>query len=71
MDLVSQATPNAIHSFIPNFADVESCPLFEAQLKTKNLRWIAQQPVLDLARDGIHYDIKTAELLVDRMLQHW
>ena len=71
MDLVAQATPNAIHSFIPNFADVESCPLFEAQLKTKNLRWIAQQPVLDLARDGIHYDIKTSELLVNRMLQHW
>lgn len=71
MDLVSQASPNAIHSFIPNFADVESLPLFEAQLKTKNLRWITQQPVLDLARDSIHYDIKTAELLVDRMLQHW
>jgi hypothetical protein len=71
MDLVSQATPNAIHSFVPNFADVKSRPLFETQLKTKNLRWIAEQPVLDLARDGIHYDIKTAELLVDHMLRSW
>jgi hypothetical protein len=68
--VIAQA-PNSIHSFIPDFADKKSKVLLEQQLTQKNICWIPEFPVIDWARDSIHYDKKTAEFLVSRILEHW
>jgi hypothetical protein len=71
IDLVTALAPDSLHSFIPKFADAGSKPDFEHQLAQKNIRWVPELPMQDRARDGIHYDKKTAETLVTRLLELW
>jgi hypothetical protein len=54
---IQQLPSTVIHSHIPNWAPPHT--------KINNI--ISTQQV-DLARDGFHYDIKTSELLVDKIM---
>jgi hypothetical protein len=53
MDLVSQAAPNAIHSFIPNWHDQK----LDYTVLGSNV--VAPMPMIDRARDKFHYGVLT------------
>jgi len=57
-----------LHSFIPDFAVGHEQDFYNT-LRSGHAAVLHFQPV-DLARDGHHYDIKTAEGFVDRLLPH-
>ena len=58
-----------IHSFIPQFASSEQSPLIMSHMRDLGVKFVPTFPRLDLARDGYHYDIKTAQYLVDQITQ--
>lgn len=58
-----------IHSFIPMFMIDPLLSEFFAELDRNNYTHIGATTQLDLARDGYHYDIKTAQEIVKRMVK--
>jgi hypothetical protein len=63
---VNQAATSTrvIHSFVPNFVPDGFKGVIESQMSDLV---ITETPILDLARDGHHYDIATAKWLVDQI----
>lgn len=57
-----------IHSFIPECMDMSQIDLFVDKLNCVSNTVIPFFPKLDYARDGLHYDRKTAEFFVDQLL---
>jgi len=55
---IQQLSSRAIHSHIPNWTP-PGTKIYNNIILTKQV---------DLARDGFHYDIKTSELLVDKIM---
>lgn len=62
------ASTRIIHSFIPDFAVGHEQDFYNS-LRTKQIAVSHFRP-LDLARDGHHYDIKTAEYFVGQLLPY-
>ena len=62
-------TGRVIHSFIPEFIDQENKKLFNLALSRSAEQLIPEFAILDLARDGRHYDIKTAQQFVNAVVQ--
>jgi len=60
---------NVIHSFIPGFASDSAARQIVNQLDQLECCYIAPFNKLDLARDGKHYDILTAEFFTDQIIQ--
>lgn len=58
---------NIIHSVIPNFCAPGFRSVFAEQLP--NVQFIPEFEKIDLARDGYHYDIKTAAVFVDKITE--
>lgn len=58
-----------IHSFIPEFIDIKNINTFFFNFNKSGKLWV---PLLrkDIARDGIHYDINTAKIFVDKLISH-
>jgi hypothetical protein len=52
---------NLIHSFIPEFALPDPMKLIEQHVRDSGARFVPAFAKLDLARDGHHFDILTAE----------
>jgi hypothetical protein len=70
IDLVDQHSANTriVHSFIPGFVPIDQTEFYQ-RIKTPH-SMIPEFPCLDLARDGHHYDIKTSQNFVGKILQH-
>jgi len=60
---------NIIHSFIPGFASESAAKQIVDRLDQLQCRYIAPFSKLDLARDGKHYDLLTAEFFTDQIIQ--
>ena len=60
---------NVIHSFIPEFASDSAAKQITNFLDQRQCRYITPFGKLDLARDGHHYDIITAEFFTDQIIQ--
>lgn len=61
-----QTNTRIIHSFIPGFMiDPLTSEFFS---KINNITHIGTIKKLDLGRDGYHYDIKTADMLTDKLI---
>lgn len=60
---------NLIHSFIPEFAQPDQIPKIEQHVKDSGARFLPTVEKLDLARDGHHYDIRTANCFVQQLIQ--
>jgi hypothetical protein len=58
-----------IHSFVPAFIDSKNINTFFFNFSKSGKSWV---PLLkkDIARDGLHYDVKTAKLFVDKLISH-
>ena len=63
------AETKLIHSFIPEFIDIKNINSFFFNFNKSGKLWV---PLLrkDIARDGIHYDINTAKIFVDKLISH-
>lgn len=57
-----------IHSFIPDFADAKSQKLIMTELSKQPRTVIPSIKPVDIARDGLHYDILTAKNFVNCLL---
>jgi hypothetical protein len=66
-NLNSQKT-KIIHSFIPEFIDKKNKNEFKKILDQLNVDYIPEFSKFDLARDGHHYDVKTANYFVEQIL---
>jgi hypothetical protein len=75
--ITSNRNTNIIHSFIPEFTQTDAvCSKSESVAKLKQLvnditeeiNFVPYFDKLDLARDGHHYDLKTAEYFVQQLL---
>jgi hypothetical protein len=72
IESVNQAAGSVkvIHSFIPQFVNKSYKHLFDSQLaKTSNSLIIPEFKPIDLARDGHHYDIATANKFVELIIK--
>lgn len=58
-----------IHSFIPLFAKTAQADIIVQHMLQQDLKLVQPLVRLDLARDGLHYDIKTATHLVQQIIQ--
>ena len=58
-----------IHSFIPAFIDLKNINTFFFNFTKSGKSWV---PLIkkDIARDGLHYDVETARIFVDRLILH-
>ena len=66
----SQATTTKIlHSFIPDYMSNHGKNNFRDQLLSLIQNFVGEIPVIDHARDGHHYDIKTSEYFVQQIQQ--
>ena len=63
----NKGTCRIIHSVIPNFSAPGFKSMFVEQLP--DVQFIPEFEKLDLARDGYHYDIKTAAKFVDKITE--
>jgi hypothetical protein len=63
------AETKLIHSFIPEFIDSENINTFFFNFNKSGKSWV---PLLkkDIARDGLHYDVETAKIFVDKLISH-
>jgi hypothetical protein len=59
---------NLVHSFIPDFAPPDQIKIIEKHLALTGAKFVPTFAKLDLARDGHHYDIKTARHFVQQLL---
>lgn len=64
-----EKTGQVIHSFIPEFTNQDNKQVFNLALTKVAEHVILEFPILDLARDGKHYDIKTSQKFVDAVVQ--
>lgn len=60
IDCIKQLGNRVVHTFIPGFVDQANKEKFYATLDQTGIAYIQDIKPLDLARDGHHYDIKTA-----------
>ena len=60
IDCIKQLGNRVVHTFIPGFVDQDNKEKFYATLDQAGIAYIRDIKRLDLARDGHHYDIKTA-----------
>jgi len=60
---------NLIHSFVPRFAPAPESRRIMQKMQELNLKFVPELVQVDLARDGFHYDIKTATNLVDQVIE--
>lgn len=58
-----------IHSFIPGFAPDTEAHRIMQKMQELNVKFVPELVQLDLARDGFHYDAKTAASLVDQVIE--
>lgn len=67
IDLVNRASTDTkiLHSFIPDFCE-NSAEIFQ-YLKTQQINFVPEFARLDLARDGHHFDLITAQWIVDQI----
>ena len=65
---VNQPNSKVIHSFVPEFSAKEDTEKFYVELDKLDVKYIAEIPKLDLARDYHHYGLASANYLVDRLL---
>jgi hypothetical protein len=56
-----------VHTFIPDFIDPANRDYFYARLAQTGIDYIKDLTRLDLARDGHHYDIKTARQYAEKI----
>lgn len=67
--LAQQHGARLIHSFIPRFATaVESTKIMQKMQELK-VKFVPELVQVDRARDGLHYDVKTAENLVQQVIE--
>ncbi len=64
MDICSQYNINLIQTFIPNYADSETDKNIIAHLVNAKAKFVPMFTWLDVARDGHHYGLKTAEFFI-------
>ena len=50
-----------IHSFIPRFALASDAAFIYTELSKNKIKYFSEQPQIDRARDGHHYDVETAQ----------
>jgi hypothetical protein len=67
--LAAQHNIKLIHSFIPQFAPATQVELIMQHMQDLGVKFVPVFSRLDLARDGFHYDIKTAQHLVSEITQ--
>lgn len=65
IDCIQQLGNRVVHTFIPEFVDQNNRDYFYARLDQTGIAYIKDFNRLDLARDGHHYDIKTATKYAD------
>jgi hypothetical protein len=66
--LANQHGIKLIHSFIPQFAPENQMDIIMQHMKESGNKFVPAFPQLDLARDGHHYDIKTAQYFVSKLI---
>ena len=66
-ELAKKYNTSVVHSFIPCFSSNENVQVFIDKCKDVELR-LVEFKVLDLARDGHHYDIKTANSFTNNIV---
>ena len=69
IDRVNKLGLNVIHSFIPQFATKPAIVKIVSYLDQQQCRYVAPFDKLDLARDGDHYDIVTADYFTDQLIK--
>lgn len=57
---INSTTTQIVHSFIPKFARPDDAEFIYNELTKHNVNFFPEQPQVDFARDGHHYDILTA-----------
>jgi hypothetical protein len=67
--LAKQHGIKLIHSFIPRFAPENQVDIIMQHMKESGTVFVPVFSQLDLARDGHHYDIKTAQYFVSKIIQ--
>lgn len=69
VDLVESCKNNCtvVHSLIPEYTNAKNADMSWTMLKPYN--FIPEFDILDLARDGKHYDIKTSQFFVQKIIQ--
>lgn len=65
----SLPTTNIVHSFVPDFDTGDNVKEILAFLTEQNYRFVPPFSKLDLSRDGLHYDIKTAQALCNNLIK--
>ena len=60
LNIKSQLSTQIVHSFVPKFARPDDAEFIYNELTKHNINFFPEQPQIDLARDGFHYDIQTA-----------
>lgn len=70
LDIIAnlQDCSNIVHTFIPYFCRPEEQLKIYKELDKLKVNYIPAMPVIDLARDGHHYDILTAKQLATQVL---
>lgn len=65
------AVPNTdvIHSFIPEFGTLEEQAVVVSSIQQQGLKYVPVFAKLDLGRDGYHYDVLTANYIVDQIVK--
>ena len=63
------AETKLIHSFIPEFIDIKNINTFFFNFNKSGKLWVPLSKK-DLARDGFHYDVKTAQPFVDKLVKY-
>ena len=68
LSVESAATDTCVvHSFVPDAMIPPLLQKFVKELDQRGIQHIGPTEQIDRARDGLHYDIKTAEILVERL----
>lgn len=67
IDCIKQLGNRVIHTFIPGFIDQDNKEKFYATLNQTGIAYIQDIKRFDLARDGHHYDVKTATEYADKI----
>jgi hypothetical protein len=54
---------------VPGFAPDDQIPTIESYLSSQGAQFVPAFDRLDLARDGHHYDIRTAKYFVQQLIE--
>ena len=60
LNIKRQSSTQVVHSFVPKFARPDDAEFIYSELTKHNINFFPEQPQVDFARDGFHYDILTA-----------